>query len=191
MLVLCALTSQVNGNREDFSREKKKMTHQESDSDFEGEPGVAKRFNVKEGFVCIRLVLVQRPDSPARVILAPDGDSPIEDDRHPHVGVSLDAKGKNGYTNEEHGYHSDDLKRDNSHGSDRGTTSEAGIDKRTGIYLSAGQRLILTLIPRFLLPLIICLAICVQLDTGIKRKQEVLTLRENASNEHYAPARLR
>lgn len=91
-----------------------KITHQETDSDFKGEPGIAKRFNVKKGFVCIRLVLVQRPDSPGRVIPAPYGDSPIEDDRHPHVGVRLDAKGKNGYTNEEHGYHSDDLKRDNS-----------------------------------------------------------------------------
>lgn len=59
--------------------------------------------------MCIRLIFVQRPNRSRCVVPTPDRDRPIHDDRYPHVWVGLDAEGKDGDANEEHGYHSHDL----------------------------------------------------------------------------------
>ena len=57
----------------------------------------------------IRLVLIQRPNSPVLVVSTVDRDGAIEDDGDAHVGMRLDAEGEDRDADEENGYHSDDL----------------------------------------------------------------------------------
>ena len=82
--------------------------HHEADDDFESKPSVTGALDVEKGFVWLGLFLCQPPVYRA-VEHRLRG---VHQDRHSHLGVSLEAERQDGNGDEKHRDHGDDLKQD-------------------------------------------------------------------------------
>lgn len=96
--------------------------HHEADDDFESKPSVTGALDVEKGFVWLGFFLCQPPVYRA-VGHRLRG---VHQDRHSHLGVSLEAERQDGNGDEKHRDHGDDLKQDRHRRQSRQISTPAG-----------------------------------------------------------------